>query len=129
MPRTTTTTNGTNGKVETLQELHARLVKEYASGTVKGAQLARISKSIGDAEYAMELADLEYRAWVKPSAYRQSWTLTEDELRQRYVKASALANDPAKRESIRDRASKDAESLLEQSRRRGVTLPEPTPTA
>lgn len=124
MSRTTTQSAASNGQTtETLPELHARLIGEY--GKTTGATKARISKNIGDSEYAMELQDIEYDAWVKPSAVNTKWLLTEDDLRARYVKASALANDPSKREMIRDRALKDVETLEAQANRRGIALPEP----
>jgi len=74
MASKTSQTNG-NKTTETLPELHARLIGEYA--TTSGATKARVSKGIADAEYAMELQDIEYEPWVKPSTVTTKWVLTE----------------------------------------------------
>ncbi len=119
----TTTTTKSNGKVETLTEQHARLIREWA--TTAGAPKAVLSKRIVDAEYEMELQGISYSAWSKPSAaVSKSWVLSESELIERLFKARAIADDATKRDVIRDRASKDAAKLEEQAKSRGVSTPE-----
>jgi hypothetical protein len=116
------TATKSNSNVESLQERHARLVKSIASLT--GADKAVAAKRIGDTEYEMELASIEYTPWERPSSYTQKWTLSASELVERIAKARALADDPSKRDLIRERATKDLDKLTAQAEKRGMTIPD-----
>lgn len=96
------------------------LVERY--GKTSGATKAGVSREILDVEYALELADVEYEPWVKPSNYTQRWVLSEDELRERIAKATIIRNDPARRDVIRSRADADLARLLVQADKRGLKL-------
>lgn len=111
-----------NGKPETLQEQHARLISAWSA--TSGAPKAVLSKRIVDCEYSMELEDIDYTPWERPSTVTTKWTMTEEELISRIGKARDILNDPSKRPVMRERAERDLEKLTAQAEKRQITIPE-----
>jgi hypothetical protein len=115
-----TTASKTNGRVETLEQRHAALVKTVES--LRGAELATARRRIGDLEYECEVAGTPIATpYEPPPNYTRKWDLSETDLRSRLVTARELAADETKRPMIRDRAEKDVAKLEAQMTKRNLT--------
>lgn len=113
MPTTTSATHP-------LVKRHADLVAKY--GVTHGAPKAQISRQIIETELDLTLEQIDFDAWVKPSTFTRSWTMSEAELRDQIRKLRELIDRSDVADVIRAAADRRLQRYLQQSERRGVQV-------